>query len=152
MTRVNPIPTTHLKPERIGLTSGLVGRSPLKPERIGLRLQKLPGWELLTTADDSQALWRGFRFHRTETAAAFAAFVARVAAEHGQQPLVSQSWNEVTVTVPGEGSLTDRAFDFAETLMLLPVDAGGASDEGSNSETPPETPSAPQAPSAEQAV
>ena len=120
MTSRNPISTTSpLKPERIGLTSALASTNPLKPERIGQRLQKLPGWELVTEPE-TQAIWRGFRFHRTGTAQAFAAFVARVADELGQRPVIAQSWNEVTVTVPGEGSLTDRAFDFAEMLMLLP--------------------------------
>lgn len=120
MSSTHPNPTSSLKPERIGLTASLAGRTPLKPERIGQRLQKLPGWELVTAAD-SQAIWRGFRFHRTETAQAFAAFASRVAAEHGQRPVVTHSWNEVTVTVPGEGGLTDLAFDFAEVLMLLPA-------------------------------
>lgn len=134
MSSVPSHPTPSLKPERIGLIGSLFGRSPLKPEWIGQRLQKLPGWELLTAAD-GQALWRGFRFHRTETAQAFAAFVAQVAAEHGQRPVVSHSWNEVTVTLPGEGGLTDRAFDFAEVLMLLPAGAGGSSNGGSQTPT-----------------
>jgi hypothetical protein len=91
MSSSQAIPTPSLKPERIGLTASQVGRSPLKPERIGQRLQKLPGWELLTEAD-AQVIQRGFRFHRTGTAQAFAAFVARVAAEHGQRPVITQSW------------------------------------------------------------
>ena len=138
MSRIQPTPTTPLKPERIGLAASLAGRSPLKPERIGLRLQKLPGWELLTSAD-APVIRRGFRFHRTETAQAFVAFVAQVAAEHGQRPIVTHSWNEVTVIVPGEGGLTDLAFDFAEVLMLLPADAGGASDGGSQPASPTQT-------------
>jgi len=120
MTVDNPITTTQpWKPERIGLTAALTSRSPLKPERIGFRLQKLPGWELLTGAD-VEAVSRTFRFHRTATAEAFATFVARAADEHGQRPLISQSWNRVTVTVPGEGGVTESVLDFAEVVMLLP--------------------------------
>jgi len=133
MTSINPISTPNLKPERIGLTAALPAASPLKPERIGLRLQKLPGWELVTAAE-TQAIWRGFRFHRTETAQAFAAYVGHIAAEHGERPVIAQSWNEVTVTVPGEGSLTDRVFDFAELLMLLPQT--GSSQNGPATELP----------------
>lgn len=112
------IPTTNpLKPERIGATASLVASSPLKPERIGFRLQKLPGWELLT---ESQAIWRSFRFHRSDTAEAFATYVARSAREHGQRAQIAQSWNEVTVMLPGEGRVTEAVFDFAERLSLLP--------------------------------
>ena len=114
-------PTLPLKPERIGLTAALTSRSPLKPERIGFRLQKLPGWELLT-GGDVEAVTRTFRFHRTATAQAFATFVARAADEHGQRPLISQSWNRVTVTVPGEGGVTESVLDFAEVVMLLPAE------------------------------
>jgi pterin-4a-carbinolamine dehydratase len=120
MSSIQPNPTTTLKPERIGLTAALAARSPLKPERIGFRLQKLPGWELLTGAE-AQAVSRTFRFHRTATAQAFATFVARTADEHGQRPLISQSWNQVKVVVPGEGAVTDSALDFAEAVMLLPA-------------------------------
>ena len=112
-------PTLPLKPERIGLTAELTSRRPLKPERIGFRLQKLPGWELLT-GGDVEAVSRTFRFHRTTTAQAFVTFVARAADEHGQRPLISQSWNRVTVTVPGEGGITESVLDFAEVVMLLP--------------------------------
>jgi pterin-4a-carbinolamine dehydratase len=114
-------PTHPLKPERIGLTAALTARSPLKPERIGQRLQKLPGWELLT-GPEVEAVSRTFRFHRTATAQAFATFVARAADEHGRRPMISQSWNRVTVTVPGEGAVTDSVLDFAEVVMLLPRD------------------------------
>ena len=115
---MSSIQTTHpLKPERIGATAALVASSPLKPERIGLRLQKLPGWELLS---ESQAIWRSFRFHRSETAEAFATYVARSAREHGQRAQVAQSWNEVSVVLPGEGQVTEAVFDFAERLSLVP--------------------------------
>jgi len=120
MTVDNPITTTQpWKPERIGLVAARTSHSPLKPERIGQRLQKLPGWELLTGAD-VEGVSRTFRFHRTATAQAFATFVARAADEHGQRPWISQSWNRVTVTVPGEGGVTESVLDFAEVVMLLP--------------------------------
>jgi|GEM_PF-2710482 len=115
-------PTGNLKPGRIGLTHALVDRGSLKPGRIGLRLQKLPGWELATGAE-VETLWRTFRFHRTDTAQAFAAFAARAADEHGQRPVISQVWNQVTVSLTGAGSLSDAALDFAEILMLLPAAA-----------------------------
>ena len=121
MTSAQPIDTTSsLKPERIGLTAALEAQSPLKPERIGLRLRKLPGWELATGAE-TRVVWRTFRFQRTETARAFAGLVAELARDHGQRPVITQSWSTVTVTVPGEGGVTESALDFVERLMLLPA-------------------------------
>ena len=121
MNDVTPIrqPVSPLKPERIGLTFSPANRVPLKPERIGLRLQKLPGWEL-TGDSESSALWRGFRFQRTETAQAFAGFASELGRDHGQRPVISQSWNVVTVTLPAEGGITASDLDFVERLMLLP--------------------------------
>jgi len=130
MSNVTPItsqPTGSWKPERIGLMQTLGVESPLKPERIGQRLQKLPGWEL-TGEVERTAVWRGFRFHRTETAQAFARFAAEMARDHGQRPVISQSWNAVTVLLPGEGEVTETDLDFAESLMLLPQ--VGAASEG----------------------
>lgn len=125
MTNMTPTstPTPSLKPERIGLVRSPAHHVPLKPERIGLRLQKLPGWELLSEGE-ATAVWRGFRFQRSETAQAFAAFAAHLARDHGQRPVIAQSWNAVTVTLPGDGAVTESDLDFAERLMLLPVEMG----------------------------
>ena len=122
MSNVTPItshPRASLKPERIGLMQSLGVETPLKPERIGQRLQKLPGWQL-TGEVERTAIWRGFRFQRTETARAFAGFAAELARDYGQRPVISQSWNAVTVILPGEGEVTETDLDFAESLMLLP--------------------------------
>jgi pterin-4a-carbinolamine dehydratase len=127
ISTVNP-----LKPERIGLPAALTARSPLKPERIGQRLQKLPGWELLSGEAQATVVWRGFRFHRTETAQAFVRFAAEMARDHGQRPVISQVWNAVTVVLPGEGAVTEADLDFAESLMLLPQVGSGAGEQ-----TPP---------------
>jgi pterin-4a-carbinolamine dehydratase len=122
--------TPSLKPERIGLTAALEAASPLKPERIGLRLRKLPGWELTIGAETgAQVVWRTFRFQRTETARAFADLAARIARDHGLRPVIAQCWNTVTVTVPGEGGVTETALDFVERLMLLPQGASAVEKE-----------------------
>jgi len=132
MTSSNPInPSGSLKPGRIGQPQAMVNRGALKPGRIGLRLHKLPGWELVVSAE-SESLWRTFRFHRTDTAQAFALFAARAADEHGRRPVISQVWNQVTVTLTGAGGLSEAAMDFAEVLMLLPA-----------GETGPEVPTTP---------
>jgi len=131
MTSTQPIDTTgSWKPERIGLTAALETHSRLKPERIGLRLRQLPGWELATGAE-AEVVWRTFRFQRTETARAFAGLVAEMARDHGQRPVIAQSWSSVTVTVPGEGAVTEATLDFVERLMLLPE----GRTEGSSEET-----------------
>lgn len=125
MTSTQPIDTTSsLKPERIGLTAALETSGRLKPERIGLRLRKLPGWELTSGAETgAQVVWRTFRFQRSGTARAFADLAARLARDHGLRPVIAQYWNTVTVTVPGEGVVTETALDFVERLMLLPAGA-----------------------------
>lgn len=129
MTSTEAVETTgSLKPERIGLTAALEAQSRLKPERIGLRLRKLPGWELATGAE-TEVVWRTFRFQRTETARAFAGLVAELARDHGQRPVITQSWSSVTVTVPGEGVVTESVLDFVDRLMLLPAGLSDAADE-----------------------
>lgn len=130
MTSISTI--NPLKPERIGLTQSVTVQSPLKPERIGQRLQKLPGWELLSSDAETIAVARGFRFHRTETAQAFVRFAAELARDHGQRPVISQSWNAVSVVLPAEGAVTEADLDFAEALMLLPQPGAGAEEQ-----TPP---------------
>lgn len=113
--------TSSLKPERIGLTAALEASRPLKPERIGLRLRKLPGWELTSGAETgAEVVWRTFRFRSTDTARVFADLAAQLARDHGLRPVIAQRWDTVTVTVPGEGGLTESALDFVERLMLLP--------------------------------
>lgn len=152
MSRMSPVNvgidpgTGNLKPSRIGPPQASVDRGALKPSRIGLRLQKLPGWELASDAG-GDALWRTFRFHRTDTAQAFASFAASAAAEHGQRPVISQVWNEVTVTLTGNGDISDAALDFAEILMLLPPTTDGGptvEPEGPGTESP--TPAPPVTP------
>lgn len=135
MTSTQPIDTTgSWKPERIGLTAALETQSRLKPERIGLRLRKLPGWELATGVE-TEVVRRIFRFRRTETARAFAGLVAEMARDHGQRPVIAQSWSSVTVTVPGEGVVTESTLDFVERLMLLPEGwTEGPSEETSTTE------------------
>lgn len=89
----------------------------LKPERVQERLARLPDWVL---AGIETGIYRVFRFHRTETAAAFAAYATQLGHEHGQEVEVTVSWNQVTVLVPARGGLTDAEFDFAECLMQIP--------------------------------
>lgn len=91
----------------------------LKSERVQELLRALPDWELSTTG---RGIGRQWRFPKARVAAAYAAFVAELAASEGQAVQLTLAGAEVSMTLTSRlrgGSregLTEKVFRFAARL------------------------------------
>jgi pterin-4a-carbinolamine dehydratase len=108
----------ELKSERVQQEAGSV-RQRLKSERVQELLRGVPTWGL---ADTGQAIGREWRFPRPRVAAAYAAYVAGLAAAEGQAVHLVLSGAAVSLKLTGSlrggsrAGLTEKVFHFAARL------------------------------------
>jgi pterin-4a-carbinolamine dehydratase len=108
----------ELKSERVQQETG-GARQRLKSERVQELLRGIPAWGL---ADTGTAIGREWRFPRPRVAAAYAAYVAGLAAAEGQTVHLVLSGAAVSLKLTGNvrggsrNGLTEKVFRFATRL------------------------------------
>jgi pterin-4a-carbinolamine dehydratase len=87
----------------------------LKPERVQEELKTMPGWRLVSGGN---ALARTRKLFQPGAAAQYAAYVADLAAVHGQPVILGVTAHQVTLTLqrPSRKGIDMALIDFARQL------------------------------------